>query len=135
MKVRLIRKSSLSDLPKEGEIGELFKESVDFEGDARVHVAFPSLGGNIMTLYKSQVEYLPERAKVILFKESGKYYTCAEWKIPTVEEILERGGNWGDSIGPFCMKYSEDFRRVGGKGAVLVETQEPWGYPHLFPGE
>ncbi len=57
-------------------------------------------------------------AKVILFKDSGKYYTQEYWDIPD------------DAIGPFDMERSKDFRRIGG-GAVLVETQEPWGYPWL----
>jgi hypothetical protein len=74
-----------------------------------------------------------QKAKVILFKDSGKYYTEEEWEIPTHEEVLERGGYGGDSVGPFCMQYSKDFRRIGHGGAVLVDTQEPWGYPHLFP--
>lgn len=72
------------------------------------------------------------KAKVILLKESGKYYTEELWEIPTKEEVLERGGNGGDSVGPFCMKYSKDFRRIGGIGPVYVEAQEPWGYPHLL---
>lgn len=74
-----------------------------------------------------------EKARVTLFKKGGKYYTQTFWEVPTREEVLERGGNGGDSIGPHCMQYSKDFRRVGGDGAVLVEEQEPWGYPHLFP--
>jgi hypothetical protein len=61
-------------------------------------------------------------ARVILFKESGKYYTEEEWEIPE------------KAIGPYDMERSPDFRRIG-NGAVLVETQEPWGYPHLFPNE
>lgn len=61
-------------------------------------------------------------AKVILFRESGKYYTGEEWRIPE------------DAIGPNDMRKSPDFRRIG-TGAVLVESQEPWGYPHLFPSE
>jgi len=61
------------------------------------------------------------RAEVILFKDTGKYYTTEEWRIPE------------DAIGPYDMKRSPDFRRIGGNGAVLVVTQEPWGYPHLFP--
>lgn len=61
------------------------------------------------------------RATVILFKPSGKYYTEEEWEIP-------RG-----AIGPFDMDASPDFRRID-NGPVLVATQEPWGYPHLFPG-
>lgn len=63
------------------------------------------------------------KAKVILFKPSGKYYTEEEWEVPDWE-------NWG----PHCLSKSPDFRRIGG-GAVLVEAQEPWGYPHLFPGD
>ena len=65
------------------------------------------------------------KATVILFKESGKYYTQEEWEIP------EDHPNW---MYPSCMKDSRDFRRISG-GAVLVESQEPWGYPHLFPSE
>lgn len=61
-------------------------------------------------------------ASVLLFKSSGKYYTQEEWRIPP------------GALGPFDMKGSADFRRIDG-GAVLIETQEPWGYPHLFPGE
>lgn len=73
-------------------------------------------------------------AKVILFKPNGKYYTEEEWRIPTREEARAQSGFLGgDMMVPYCMKYSPDFRRISG-GAVLVETQEPWGYPHLFPG-
>ena len=61
-------------------------------------------------------------AKVILFNESGKYSAEEFWEIPD------------GAIGPFDMKHSKDFRRIGG-GAVLVESQEPWGYPHLFNAE
>jgi hypothetical protein len=61
------------------------------------------------------------RARVILFKPSGKYYTEEEWEIPI------------GAVGPFDMDASPDFRRISG-GPVLVDTQEPWGYPHLFPG-
>lgn len=75
------------------------------------------------------------KARIILFKQSGKYYTEEEWEIPTQEEVIERGGNRGDSIGPFCMRYSKDFRRIAGSGPVLVDSQDPWGYPHLFPEE
>jgi hypothetical protein len=59
-------------------------------------------------------------ANVILFKPSGKYYTEEPWQIPH------------DAIGPYDMQRSPDFRRIDG-GPVLVDTQEPWGYPHLFP--
>lgn len=75
-------------------------------------------------------------AKVILFKPSGKYYTEEEWRLP--ERINdyspERGQFWREVIIPADMIDSPDFRRIGG-GPVLVETQEPWGFPHLFPGE
>lgn len=59
------------------------------------------------------------KAKVVLFKETGKYYTEEEWEIPD------------GAIGPYDMRESVDFRRIG-HGSVLVETQEPWGYPHLL---
>ncbi len=62
------------------------------------------------------------KATVILFRSSGKYYTEEEWTIPDT------------AIGPYDMEHSVDFRRISG-GAVLVPSQEPWGYPHLFPGE
>ncbi len=61
-------------------------------------------------------------AAVTLFKPTGKYYTEESWRIPE------------GAVGPYDMKGSPDFRRISG-GAVLVDTQEPWGYPHLFPGE
>ena len=64
----------------------------------------------------------PAYAKVILFKTSGKYYTEEEWLIPT------------NAVGPYDMRSSVNWRRIDG-GAVLVDTQEPWGYPHLFPSE
>ena len=61
-------------------------------------------------------------AKVILFRESGKYYTEEYWEIPD------------GAISPADMNRSKDFRRIG-NGAVLVSTQEPWGYPHLITEE
>lgn len=61
------------------------------------------------------------KARVILFKPSGKYYTEEEWEIPE------------KCIIPYEMIHSKDFRRIG-NGPVLIPTQEPWGYPHLFPG-
>lgn len=59
------------------------------------------------------------KARVILFKDSGKYYTEEYWDIPE------------GAVGPWDMRQSKDFRRIGA-GAVLVPTQEPWGYPHLL---
>lgn len=71
-------------------------------------------------------------ATVLLFKPSGKYYTEEEWEIPeSVPHYFD--GRPVSVIGPYDMCHSPDFRRIGG-GAVLVCTQEPWGYPHLFPG-
>jgi len=61
-------------------------------------------------------------AIVILFKPSGKYHTEEKWRIPD------------NAITPHDMARSPDFRRIAG-GAVLVGSQEPWGYPHLFPQE
>ena len=58
------------------------------------------------------------KARVILFKDSGKYYSEDYWEIPE------------GAIGPWDMERSEDFRRIG-NGAVLIETQEPWGFPWL----
>lgn len=60
------------------------------------------------------------KAKVIIFKTGGKFCFEEEWTVPK------------DAIGPFDMERSPDFRRIEG-GAVLIESQEPWGYPHLFP--
>lgn len=76
---------------------------------------------------------------VILFKPSGKYYTEERWKIPTLQQALAHPDCdpeyvRGDLISPYGMKYSPDFRRIG-EGAVLVPSQEPWGYPHLFPNQ
>ena len=62
-----------------------------------------------------------QRVEVTLFKPSGKYYTTDEWRVPE------------GAIGPYDMERSPGFRRISG-GAVLVDTQEPWGFPHLFPG-
>ena len=58
-------------------------------------------------------------ATVILFRRSGKYYTEEQWRIPV------------DAIGPHDMMRSPTFHRIDG-GPVLLETQEPWGYPHLL---
>jgi hypothetical protein len=58
---------------------------------------------------------------VELYKPSGTYYTEEQWAIPEV------------AIGPYSMAHSPDFRRIDG-GPVVVPAQEPWGYPHMFPG-
>lgn len=59
------------------------------------------------------------KARVILFKDSGKYYTEEEWEVPA------------QAIGPYDMERSSDFHRIG-NGPVLIPTQEPWGYPHIL---
>lgn len=59
------------------------------------------------------------RAAVTLFKLNGKYYTEERWRIPE------------GAIGPYDMAKSPDFRRIG-LGPVLVDPQEPWGYPHIL---
>lgn len=71
------------------------------------------------------------KAKVILFKPEGKYYTEEEWEVPTAEQVRAGGGMRGDLVGPFCMTYSPDFHAIAG-GPVLVPSQEPWGYPFLI---
>lgn len=81
----------------------------------------------------------PTKAKVILFKPSGKYYTEEEWEIPTAEELEEKQRDVPREMRhweflPTCMLLSKDFRRISGTGPVLVVAQEPWGFPHLFPG-
>lgn len=77
------------------------------------------------------------KAKVILFKQSGKYYTEEEWEIPTEEELEEKQKDIPRShklynFQPVCMLFSMDFRRIGGNGSVLIPSQEPWGFPHLI---
>lgn len=68
---------------------------------------------------RTDVQVDVHTAKVILFKTSGKYYTGEDWRIPA------------GSIGPWDMDKSPDYHTIDG-GPVLVETQEPWGFPHLF---
>jgi hypothetical protein len=76
------------------------------------------------------------KVEVILFKPSGAYYTEEEWTVPDlVRDWSEQRGEYTRyAMLPADMKQSPDFRRIDG-GPVLVPTQEPWGYPHLFPGE
>lgn len=74
------------------------------------------------------------KVKVILFRRSGKYYTEEEWEVPAeVPDSSEYRGDYvREALGPWDMIHSPDFHRIA-NGAVLVESQEPWGYPHLFP--
>jgi len=71
---------------------------------------------------------------VSLFKPNGKWYSDEEWIIPeTVPDHSEMRGDFTRRvIGPYDMIHSPDFRRING-GPVLVEAQEPWGYPCLLP--
>lgn len=63
---------------------------------------------------------IPEwKAKVSLFKRSGKWYTDEQWEIPEQCTV------------PAEMTKSPDFHRID-SGLVLVHTQEPWGFPHLL---
>jgi hypothetical protein len=78
-------------------------------------------------------------AKVILFQESGKYYTEDYWEIPTEADLEELQKDVPlekrvYAFLPHCMRFSKGFRRIGDAGHVLVPSQEPWGYPVLFPG-
>lgn len=67
------------------------------------------------------------RASVILFKESGKYYTGESWRVPA------------GAIGPWDMEKSLDFHRIG-TGLVLVTSEalneypedDNWGFPQLL---
>lgn len=64
----------------------------------------------------------PWRARVVIFKDTGKYYTGEYWEIPE------------DAIGPYDMRMSPDARFIDeGRGwFALVATQEPWGFPYLL---
>lgn len=77
-----------------------------------------SLKGDL-TVGSPDFSHEASTAKVILFRESGKYYTEKEWVIPE------------NCITPSSMIYSINFRRID-NGKVLVVTQEPWGYPCLL---
>lgn len=66
---------------------------------------------------------------VVLFKESGKYYSEESWRVP----------NNNNSVGPAEMVNSPDYHRIG-KGKVLITSDshvhapndQNWGYPHLI---
>ncbi len=65
---------------------------------------------------------------VILFKESGKYYTSESWRAPENDGFLD----------PTDMLRSPDFRRIG-NGKVLIESDareksgdRNWGFPHIL---
>jgi len=76
------------------------------------------------------------KASVILFKASGKYYTEEEWRIPALvkDSSPARGEFVRAAILPSDMKQSPDFRRID-NGPVLIESQDPWGYPWLIMPE
>ena len=66
---------------------------------------------------------------VVLFKESGKYYTSESWRAPENDGYLD----------PTDMLRSPDFHRIG-DGKVLITSEnhdhspadENWGFPHLI---
>jgi hypothetical protein len=104
----------------------------------------PTCGGSVLvdgTCPECDLGLTPTKTvKVILFKPSGKFYTDERWKIPD-QVPLDRGTpayaqglRIRSVVGPFDMIHSPDFRRIDG-GAVLIESQEPWGFPHLFNAE
>lgn len=80
------------------------------------------------------------KVKVILFKPTGKFYTEEEWRVPESVPMTEGTPAWAAGVrtskvtGPYDMRHSPDFRRIEG-GAVLVPSQEPWGFPFLFNAE
>ncbi|MCA1806267.1 MAG: hypothetical protein LC687_00080 [Actinobacteria bacterium] len=57
--------------------------------------------------------------KVTIFKESGKYYTEERWAIPE------------GAIAPYDMDKAPEAQKWKG-WQILVNSQEPWGYPHLL---
>lgn len=57
-------------------------------------------------------------ATVLLFLPTGRFVGEESWSVPD------------GASGPWSMEQSVDFHRMSG-GPVLVETQEPWGFPHL----
>lgn len=70
-----------------------------------------------------------KRAKVELFKPTGKWYTDECWAIPT--SVPWNTGTRG-ALGPFDMRHSPD---AHWDGPVYVPEQEPWGYSHLLLGK
>lgn len=68
--------------------------------------------------------------EVILFRKSGKYYTTEEWYLPDLVPNPV-SGKMVPPVSPHDVRHSPDFRRIDG-GAVLVPSQEPWGYPALI---
>lgn len=71
------------------------------------------------------------KVQVILFRDSGTYYTEEEWEVPETVPSAFDDVDKRPVIGPYDMIHSPDFRRIG-NGKVLVSTQEPWGFPHLL---
>lgn len=64
---------------------------------------------------------------VILFKDSGKYYSEESWRVPY------------EPLDPSEMVNSPDYHRIG-NGKVLITSEahdhaskdQNWGYPHLI---
>lgn len=72
------------------------------------------------------------KARVVLFQRSGKYYTEEEWQVPdTVPDYSHARGHYvREVLIPADMIHSPDFHRIDG-GPVLVHSAR-WGYPHLL---
>lgn len=79
------------------------------------------------------------KIKVTLFKLSGALAAVELWEPPS-DDLLATAYRYArtldgkttlKAIGPACMKFSKDFRRING-GPVLIEAQDPWGFPHLI---
>lgn len=124
----------LVDLAKGGEILALVdaaETKLNDDGDRQL--ILEALIDNIRRALKPSRE---QRVTVHLFKPSGKWYAEEEWRVPTTirDHSPQRGYFVREAIGPWDMRHSPDFRRISG-GPVLVPSQEPWGYPHLFPAE
>jgi hypothetical protein len=89
----------------------------DRSADSRLRLVV-SLHGNKYWEWTTKGWARALRAKVLLFKPNGKYYTEEEWEVPE------------GALGPADMKKSPNFRRIDG-GPVLVES-DTWGFPALL---
>jgi hypothetical protein len=75
----------------------------------------------LISCVRGLVGTVQSHVTVQLYRPGGKYSTEEQWRIPA------------GAIGPYDMINSPDFRRIS-NGSVVVPAQEPWSYPHLFPG-
>lgn len=125
----------LLDKAKGGEVLELVHAAETALNDEHAdrQVILEALIDDVRRVFRPGPE---QRVRVDLFKPSGKWYTEEDWRIPqwVHDHSPQRGAFKRRPIGPYDMAQSPDFRRIDG-GPVLVPSQDPWGYPHLFPGE